>query len=136
MLDMPVAKLVKRRVRGAKRASFWGIVAIIVGSPVWMPLLIALVAVVLSLYVSMWAVVASLWATVGALAFAAPAALIGFTLNAGGLMILGAALGALGIAIVLAFATLWMTKMCVLIWRGFVRGVKRTVVGGRKGDGE
>lgn len=45
-----------------KKQPVWRIVLLVLGSPVWLSLLIALFAVGLSLYASAWAVVISLWA--------------------------------------------------------------------------
>ncbi len=40
----------------------WEIAVIIIGSPVWIPLLLAAAAVIFSLYAVMWSLVAVLWA--------------------------------------------------------------------------
>ncbi len=42
------------------------IVLLVLGSPLWLTLVIAAFAVVLSLYISLWAVIISLWAVFGA----------------------------------------------------------------------
>lgn len=42
--------------------SWWAIVLIILGSPIWASLLISLFAVIFSVYVSLWSVAFSLWA--------------------------------------------------------------------------
>ena len=42
-------------------------IAVVLGFPVWFPLLVAAVVVVLALYISMWAVIVSLWAAFAAL---------------------------------------------------------------------
>ena len=48
--ETPFARLVKERVKPKRRMTAWEIVLLAVGSPVWLSLLIALLAVVLSLY--------------------------------------------------------------------------------------
>ena len=40
----------------------WGILVLILGAPLWLPLLMAAAGVVLSVYVTLWSVVISLWA--------------------------------------------------------------------------
>lgn len=60
--EMPLAKLVKARVKPNRKMAAWEIVLLILGSPVWVSLLLALFAVVLSLYIALWSVVISLWA--------------------------------------------------------------------------
>ena len=62
LLDMPLTKLVKARVKPKRRLRTWEIVLLAVGSPVWFSILVALAAVALSLYVVLWSVVISLYA--------------------------------------------------------------------------
>ena len=73
---------VKRRMKG------WEIVLLVLGSPVWVPLLAAAVVVVLSVYISLWAVVGSLWSVFASLvvcAFFTVAAGVGLVRRRGGL---------------------------------------------------
>ncbi|MBQ6847987.1 MAG: DUF1700 domain-containing protein [Clostridia bacterium] len=60
--DIPLAKLVRGKRTLKKHVRTWEIVLLVLGSPIWLSLLIAALAVILSLYVSLWAVVISLWA--------------------------------------------------------------------------
>lgn len=60
--DTPLAKLAKERVKKKGHLKGWEIVLLILGSPIWLSLGIAAVAVILSLYISLWAVIISLWA--------------------------------------------------------------------------
>ena len=46
----------------------WEIVLLVLGSPIWLSLLISVAAVILSLYVSLWSVIVALWASCIALA--------------------------------------------------------------------
>lgn len=55
----------------------WGVLLLVLGSPLWLSLLIAAAAVVLSVFVSLWAVVISLWSVFGALAGSALGVLAG-----------------------------------------------------------
>ena len=59
LLYVPVKEDVKPK---QKKLKVWEIVLIALGSPIWLSLLIAALAVVLSLYSSLWAVIISLWA--------------------------------------------------------------------------
>ena len=65
--DIPLAKLVKEKTRSKKEFRAWEIVLLILGSPIWLSLLIAAFAIILSLYASLWAVIISLWAVFGSL---------------------------------------------------------------------
>ena len=60
--EIPLAKIAKERIRPKRRLSAGEIVLLALGSPIWISLGIAAIAVILSLYVSLWAVIISLWA--------------------------------------------------------------------------
>ena len=45
-----------------RNLSWWEIILIILGSPVWLPLLLAAFVIFLSVYIVIWSVVISLWA--------------------------------------------------------------------------
>ncbi|MBQ4648271.1 MAG: DUF1700 domain-containing protein [Clostridia bacterium] len=59
--ETPLTKIAKERIKPKRRLSTTEIVLLALGSPIWLSLGIAAVAVILSLYVSLWAVIISLW---------------------------------------------------------------------------
>lgn len=65
--DIPLARLAKERVKNRGRLKCWEIILLVLGSPIWFSLCVAAVAVVISLYVSLWSVIISLWAVFGSL---------------------------------------------------------------------
>lgn len=65
--DIPFTKIVKEKITSKKRLKWWEVVLLIIGSPVWFSLLIAIAAVILSLYVSLWTLIISLWAVFASL---------------------------------------------------------------------
>ena len=65
--DIPLAKIARERIKAKRRLKAWEIVLLALGSPIWLSLGIAAVAVILSLYVSLWSVIISLWAVFGSL---------------------------------------------------------------------
>lgn len=96
--DIPLARLARERIRPTRRPKAWEIVLLALGSPIWLSLAVAAIAVILAVYVSLWAVLVSLWAVFAALAVCAvgsvPACVI---LAAGGSGAPGAAMLAAGI---------------------------------------
>ena len=60
--DIPLGKLVKEKITPKKKLKAWEIVLLVLGSPIWLSLLIAALAVILSLYVVLWSVIIVLWA--------------------------------------------------------------------------
>ncbi len=123
LLDMPLPKLVKARVKPKRRLRGWEIVLIAVGFPVWFPILVALGAVVLSMYVVLWSMVISLYAADVSLAAGTLAGVAGsvalFIMGnpATALALLAAGLVCGGLSIFLFFGckdatvgTLWLAK--------------------------
>ena len=68
LADTPFAKLVREKLKPKKGKRAWEIVLLALGSPIWLSLGIAALAVALSLYISLWAVIISLWAGFASLA--------------------------------------------------------------------
>ncbi|MBQ7858269.1 MAG: DUF1700 domain-containing protein [Oscillospiraceae bacterium] len=64
--DTSLVKIAKERIKPKRRLKAWEIVLLAVGSPIWLSLGIAAIAVVLALYIVLWAVMLSLWAVFGA----------------------------------------------------------------------
>ena len=134
LMDTPLPKLIKAKMKPKRRMRAWEIVLIAVGSPVWFPVLIALFAVALSLYITLWAVVLSLYAADLAFAISAPAGIIA----AIALFVSGkpaAALLFLGAGLVLAGLTVLWLLLCNLTAKGVwqlgkltLRGIKACFV--------
>ena len=128
--DTPLPKIIETRVKEkkAKGVSTWVIVLLILGAPVWLPVLIAVLAVVLALFVTLWAVVIALWAVVAAVILAAIAAMVGGVIELvrmhlpQGLVLLGGGLACLGLCtllyLLMKLITVGTVKLCKLVWTG------------------
>ena len=57
----PLGKLVRERVRPKGALHVWEIALIVVGSPVWLPLLAAAVAVMIAVYAVLWSLALAVW---------------------------------------------------------------------------
>ena len=97
------------------------ILLLLLGAPLWLPLLIVLIAVAFSVIISLWAGVASLWAGFTAAIISAPASMVIGVLNIiSGSALYGSVIIAMGIgfgivAFVLFHISLHTTKwMCAL----------------------
>lgn len=133
--EASLPKLIKERVRPKQPAKAWEIALLIIGSPVWVSLLIAALAVVFAVCVSAWAVVAAVYACVLGLAG-------GFVLGAvsavmlmlhgsaaKGLFMLGAALVCGGLAVIVFFGANKLSKWMFVLSKKTVLAVKRLFVG-------
>ena len=127
LLEMPLPKLVKAKMK-KRRLSGLEITLLAVGFPIWLPIGIALLAVVFAIYISLWAVVISLYAANVAMAACAPTGIIAaVVLFASGkptsaFLFLGAGLALAGLSI------LWFL-LCNLTAKGMWKLGKLTLRG-------
>lgn len=135
MSEIPLSTLVRQKVRPRRALKVWEIILLVLGSPVWLPLLIAAFAVGLSLYVAVWAVVVCLWAAVLCLAVGVLWCLIQVfryqaAANPGGALCAGgAALICAGLAIALFFACKALTKGVILLAKRIILSIKSRIAG-------
>lgn len=119
--EIPASKIEKEIAKPKRRWSAGEITLLILGSPVWVSLLIAAFAVALSLYISWWTVLISLWAVFGSMiacgfcgiVTGVAYALGGYT--ATGLASLGVSVACLGLAIFLFFGCRAVTDGTILL---------------------
>ena len=117
--EMPLGKLVTTRMKPKSGWTPLAIILAVVGSPVWVPLLLACMAVVLALFVSIWALGAAAVAVVVGLAVAVVAAPV-IAIRAAvltvplGLLLLGAGLVLLGLCVL---GGLMAVELCKLLWQ-------------------
>ena len=124
----PLVKLVKERVRPKRRLRAWEIVLLILGAPVWLPLLLAAAAICLSIYITVWSLVLSLYAV--NLSFAA-AGLGSVAVAAGYLLNRQPAQAGcvFGIGLLLMGLALLFLPVSIAATRGMVRGTKNLILG-------
>ena len=135
LADIPLPLMIKEKIRPKRRLRAWEIVLLVLGSPIWLSLLIAAAAVLLSLYVSLWAVIVSLWAAFASVAACGVGGILGgVALTAcgevfAGIALISAGLVCLGLSILFFFGcreatrgVLWLAKKGVYaIKKCFVR---------------
>ena len=141
--ETPLTRIVQTRVRESKKkgGSGWVIALLILGAPVWLPLLIAVLAVLFAQFIALWAVVVSLWAAVLGVILAGVVAVAAGILELvrlhvpRGLVLLGGGLVCLGLCallfLLMKLITVGTVKLCKWIWVG----VKSLFVG-KKAKGE
>lgn len=138
--DIPFVKIARERVKPKRRLRAWEIVLLAVGSPIWAALLIAAIAVFLSLYAVLWSLVASVWAIFGALAGCAPGGVAaGITLCCvgnviSGIFLIGCGLVCAGLAIFLFFGCMAATKGTVWLTKKIALWIKTCFVGKERAE--
>lgn len=136
--DVPLAKIVKEKITPKRRLRGWEITLLAVGSPVWASLLVGAVAVVLALYVSLWAAVVSLWAAFAAVVGSSLGGLFsGVVLMVTGyvptgLALVAAALVCGGLSIFVFYGCCGVTKGLVKLTRVTLSAIKKSFI--KKGE--
>jgi len=125
--DFPFSKIAKERIKPKRRLKAWEIVFMVLGSPIWFSLAVAIFAVILSLYVVLWSAVISLWAVLGSLigcAFGGTVAGIVFACS--GNVLTGTAI--LGVGIVCAGLSIFMFYGCKAATKGILILTKKMAI--------
>ena len=129
--ETPLTKLVKERITPRHKLAAWEIVLLVLGAPLWLPLLLAALAVVLSLYVALWAVILALWAVFAALLVCMLAGIVTcVVLLCRGHVLMGLAM--LGGGLVCAGTGVLMFFACRAVTKGVCKLTKRIFIGNRK----
>ncbi|MBQ4140209.1 MAG: DUF1700 domain-containing protein [Clostridia bacterium] len=127
--DIPITKIIKEKVKPRRSFRGWEIALIILGFPLWFPLLIAAGAVIFSVYVTLWSVIVALFAADVAFFAAAVAGLLGslpiFILGnaAAGMLLIGAGLLCAGLGILWFFLCVAVTKAIVWLTKVFIKSI-------------
>ena len=136
--ETPLTRIVKEKIKPKRKIRAWEIVLLVLGFPLWFPLLITALVLILVFYIVLWTLVICLWAIEIALWASALACAVG----AIGLFITKQpipAFGAIGAALILAGLSIFLFFGCKAATVGTVKlageivnGVKRLFVGKEK----
>jgi uncharacterized membrane protein len=138
--EIPLAKLVREKIKPKRSLRAWETVLIILGFPVWFPLLIAAGAVLLSLYIVLWSMIISLWAvevSLWASALAGIAAAVVLWIRGtivSGLAMFGAGLFLAGLSIFLFIGCLAATKGLARLTKKILLGIKKRFIRKEKAE--
>jgi uncharacterized membrane protein len=128
--EIPLSHIVKEKVSQTKNLGAFEIVLLILGSPIWLSLLIAAAATVISVYISIWAIIISLWAVFASfVACSLSGLLLGVNflllgnLNVA-LFMLSAALVLAGLSIISFFCFKAVTKGFIILTKKFAIFIK------------
>lgn len=131
--DIPLSKIVKNKMP-KRRLLAWEIVLLVLGFPVWFPLLAAGVVVILAVYISIWAIIVSLWLVfVAALVSAFALMFVGVWLAIsasvpGGIAVVGTGIFGVGLAIFLCFGCVATTKGMAILTKKIGLGLKKCFI--------
>ncbi len=132
--DIPPAGSASNKEKTKRRLRAWEIVLLVLGSPIWVSLLIAVLAVVLSLYAALWSVIVSLWAVFVSLIACALYGVVAGSVFAfcesawTGMALIGAGLVCGGISIFLFYGCKAATKGITWLTGKLICGIKNIFV--------
>ena len=127
LADFPPVNTARKEVKAKKQQSVWKTVLLVLGSPIWLSLLISALAVMIALYISLWSVIISLWAvfvSVAVCGFCGVVAGIVFALGSHGLTgvaMVGAGIACAGLAVFLCVGCRAATKGTLLLTKKTVK---------------
>lgn len=122
----PIPRAIARANTGSRTLN---IVLLAVFSPIWIPIVLALAAAALAVYVAIWAVIAALWAVDAVLVLmplaglAALASTVGGGMPLPGVFVFGLSLVSSGFGLVASFAVFWASKLLFRATRTFARWI-------------
>lgn len=132
--ETSLGRIVRESMRPSRRLRRWETSLLIVGSPLWLPLLLSAAAVALALYLTVWAVIASLYAADLALAVSSAAGIAGIffyglaSRTAAAVFSLGFALACAGASILLFFVFGSVSRWVLRLGRLCVNSVKKLFI--------
>ena len=134
LADMPLTKLVKEKIKPSHRLKAWEIILLILGSPIWAPLLLTAIVLIITMAVVILALLLSFYAIVLSMAVAGIGGLLGvipffITQNVpAALFMLGAAFAGIGLAILFVVAVKPVTIGIFKLYKASINGIKRMFV--------
>lgn len=132
--ETPLAKIAKERIKPKRRLSALEIILLVLGSPIWLSLLIALIAVILSVYIALWSVIISLWAIFVSLIASALGGIISGIIFAfinktlTGVALICAGIVLMGLSIFMFFGAKAATKGIIFATKKFALWIKNCII--------
>ncbi len=110
-----------KEIKQSRKITAWEIVLLVLGSPIWISILIGILTVIFALYVVLWSAIASFWAVAVAFigvalgSFATFGVFLFFGNTVQGIAMLGMGLFSVGLAIFGIIGSIGATKGCALL---------------------
>ena len=136
--DTPLPKLVKARLRPQRTLQIWEIVLLVLGSPVWLPLVLTATVLVLTVYILLLAALLIFYSLVFSCCLygvlSVPAFMVSCTTGRPihGMLVLGSGLVFAGIAVLLFKPSVAAARGTAAVAKAATRGIKRMFI--RKGE--
>ncbi len=132
--ETPLVNIAKERIKAKRRLRVGEIVLLALGSPIWLSLGIAAFAVILSLYISLWAVLISLWSVFVSLAACSAGGVLACVVfavggnGASGLAMLAAGIVCAGLAIFMFYGCKAATTGTLILTKKMATWIKNCFI--------
>lgn len=128
MSEIPLSRLVKEKTSNRKKMSVPVIILLVLGFPVWFPILVSIICVFFSLYLTVWILILSMWIVDLSFAISSIAGIVAlvFAIVQGSFPMIMLSIGTMlvmgGLAVLLFFA-------CKAATVGFAKATGRMMIG-------
>ena len=128
--DIPLHRLMKEKMQPKHELRAWETVFLILGSPIWLSLLLMFFAFMILAYTVMWSLIISLWCVFAGIIGCAVGGLLGGTVTAltgrsvSGIALVGAGIVCAGLAIFMFYGCDRATEFIALLTKKFALAVK------------
>ncbi len=133
--DTPLSKIVKAKVKPNRALRAWEIILLVLGSPIWLSIMIAVLAVVFSVYIVLWSVVISLYSVVLSVAVTSLVLFIGILVSVlkglflNAVIFLALTLVLAGLTILLFVGTNYFAKAMIIVSKLIFKSIKQLFIG-------
>ena len=132
--ETPLLKLVKEKAKPKRELKAWEIVLIVIGFPIWLPLLIVALALALVAYILIWILVIVTYAVELSLIVGGLGCIIYYFASGFNLAFLAIGILGLGAAVFWFFVCIGATKVTLKLSKKIGLGIKRMFISGGKKD--
>lgn len=127
--------LIKTQAKKRRALRVWEIVLLVLGAPLWIPLLLTGFIIILSVFIVIWSVIISLYATVVSIGVCSPALIFASIIillkgqTPSAILVFGASLILAGLAILGFMGVNRLARLAVKLCKFFIKAVKSIFIG-------
>ena len=130
--EIPITRIVREKITPKRSFKGWEIVLLILGAPVWLPILLSLIVVCLVLYLCFWVIILSLYAVDLSVFVSGIAGIVGGIIQPGGPSVvtffIGCGIALIGLGVLLFFGFNQVTKGLLFLSKKMALGIKKMFV--------
>jgi uncharacterized membrane protein len=134
--EIPITNIVKEKIKPKRSLAGWEIALLVIGSPVWVPIVLSLIITGLSIYMTFWIIILSLYVTDLSLFLSGILGIVAAFMQtngfATGLFLSGIGITLTGVSVLLFFGFNQITKWMFILSKKFLLWLKKLFVGEKK----